>query len=124
MPELHRRGQLARADFVVAALRTEQAQRCREIEHSERAKERRRERPRIELLQSAHLITQDGRVVDVEFLDLSQEGFKIRHSDDLLGGDLVTIVSVRGSRAQAVIKWVADRMAGGVFVGPPPLIPS
>lgn len=109
---------------MVASLRTEQAERCRGIEYSEHAKERRRERPRIELLQTAHLITQDGRMVDVEFLDLSQQGFKIRHSDDLLDGDAVTIISVRGSRVQAVIKWVADRLAGGVFVEPPPSIPA
>jgi hypothetical protein len=81
--------------------------------------ERRRELPRIELMQPAELRTQDGRSVDVTFLDLSREGFKLRHNEDLMVGDTVTIVSSRGSEVLAEIKWVADRTAGGIFLEPP-----
>jgi hypothetical protein len=103
-------------------LRTLESKRGQDTEGSEGAKDRRREVPRIELSQAAYLITQDGRSISVEFLDLSCQGFKIRHSDDLLEGDLVTIVSARGSKAPGEIKWVADQMAGGIFVEPPPAV--
>lgn len=119
MEELHRRAPTCHGAVVAAALRTRESKRGRDTEGSERAKDRRREVPRIELSQAAYLITQDGRSISVEFLDLSCQGFKIRHSDDLLEGDLVTIVSARGSKAQGEIKWVADQMAGGIFVEPP-----
>lgn len=81
--------------------------------------ERRQELPRIELSQPAELRTHDGRSVDAIFLDLSREGFKLSHTDELMVGDIVTIVSTRGSEVQAEIKWVADRMAGGIFLDPP-----
>ncbi|MFC7538116.1 hypothetical protein ACFQPG_12210 [Sphingomonas sp. GCM10030256] len=75
--------------------------------------------PRIDVSQPAELGTEDGRSISIDFLDLSRAGFKIRHEDELLSGDLVTIISARGSRARAEIKWVGDRIAGGVFVEPP-----
>lgn len=70
--------------------------------------------------QPAELITHDGRSISIDFLDLSQAGFKIRHHDELMAGDIVTIISARGSTARAKIKWTADRMAGGIFTEPPP----
>ena len=81
--------------------------------------ERRRELPRIDLSQPAELLTHDGRSISIDFLDLSRAGFKIRHQDELMAGDVVTIVSLRGSTVKAEIKWVADRLAGGIFVEPP-----
>lgn len=122
MEELHRRAPTCHGVVVEAALRTRESNRGRETEGKGRAKDRRREVPRIELSQAAYLITLDGCSTRVEFLDLSCQGFKLRHSDDLLEGDLVTIVSARGSRAQGEIKWVADRMAGGIFLEPPPAV--
>ena len=110
MEELHRRVTLSHKANVLRALRTGAPG---------RAKDRRREVPRIDMSQAAELITQDGRVIGVNFLDLSRCGFKIRHSDDLVEGDVVTIVSARGSRALGEIKWVAHRLAGGVFVEAP-----
>lgn len=69
--------------------------------------------------QPAELLTTDGRLVDIDFIDLSRDGFKIRHREDLVVGDVVTITSGRGTKVLAQIKWVADRMAGGIFLDPP-----
>lgn len=85
--------------------------------------EKRRELPRIDMAQPAQLLTADGRTISISFLDLSRSGFKISHDDDLMAGDLVTIISVRGSAVKAEIKWVADRMAGGIFAEPPADLP-
>jgi hypothetical protein len=71
------------------------------------------------MTQPAELVTHDGRSVSIEFYDLSRSGFKIRHDDELMVGDIVTIISSRGSRVTAEIKWVADRLAGGIFIEPP-----
>lgn len=81
--------------------------------------ERRNEAPRIDMTQPAELVTHDGSSVSIEFLDLSRSGFKIKHGAELMAGDIVTIISSRGSRVTAEVKWVADRMAGGIFVEPP-----
>lgn len=81
--------------------------------------ERRSQAPRIDMTQPAELVTYDGRSVSIEFLDLSRSGFKFRHADELMVGDIVTIISSRGSKVTAEVKWVADRMAGGIFVEPP-----
>jgi hypothetical protein len=82
--------------------------------------ERRRESQRVEMFQPAELLTHDGRSIDIDFLDLSRDGFKIRHHEDLMVGDMVTITSARGTKVQAQIKWIADQMAGGIFLDPPP----
>lgn len=69
--------------------------------------------------QPAELLTNDGQLVDIDFLDISRDGFKIRHHEDLVVGEVVTITSGRGTKVLAQIKWVADRMAGGIFLDPP-----
>lgn len=81
--------------------------------------ERRRETARIEMSQVVKVLAQDGQVLTARFFDLSHNGFKIGHDGDLLVGDRVIVVSARGTRAHAEIKWVADRMAGGLFSEPP-----
>lgn len=118
MEELQRRVSSHKA-VVFTALRTRESKSSQEVKAYARSGERRREVPRIDMSQAAQLITHEGRVISVRFLDLSRCGFKIRHSDDLVEEDLVTIVSARGSRARGEIKWVADRLAGGIFVEAP-----
>lgn len=80
---------------------------------------RRKEVARIDTWQPAELITHDGRSICIDLLDISRAGFKIKHQDELLDGDYVTIISARGSKVLAKILWVADQMAGGIFVDPP-----
>lgn len=81
--------------------------------------ERRREIPRVDMLQPGELVIYDGSSSKIEFLDLSASGFKIRHQEQLMVGDIVTVTSAKGFKALAEVKWVIDQLAGGVFMEPP-----
>jgi hypothetical protein len=80
---------------------------------------------RIELHQTAALITTDGHAVEVILKDVSVQGFRIEHAgEDLECGEIVSLRSGRWAGVRAQIKWATKREAGGIFLDNPDLVPE
>lgn len=72
---------------------------------------------RVELTHEAKLVCSDGMAWDVTLLDVSSGGFRLRHTGaDLEIGELVSIASGRGTKANGRIRWKTNVEAGGAFV--------
>jgi hypothetical protein len=75
---------------------------------------------RIELHQTATLITTDGHPVRVILKDVSRDGFKIEHGgEDFEVGEIVSIRSGRWTDVRAQIKWATEQEAGGILLDNP-----
>jgi hypothetical protein len=74
--------------------------------------------PRIDLRRPAILVDSTGRERDVNILDVSGGGFRLRISEGLRIGEFVTIKVDRGSSFEAQIRWVVGNEAGGMFLNP------
>jgi PilZ domain-containing protein len=80
---------------------------------------------RIEVHQTAALITADGHAVEVTLKDVSLDGFRIEHAgEDFEPGEIVSLRSGRWAGVRAQIKWATDREAGGIFLDHPDLVPE
>jgi hypothetical protein len=80
---------------------------------------------RIELHQTAALITTDGHAVGVTLKDVSLDGFRIEHAgEDFQPGEILSLRSGRWAGVRAQIKWATDREAGGIFLDDPELLPD
>ena len=83
--------------------------------------ERRDERSkRIDLEQPVTLLTSDGHSFAVVLKDISLDGFRIQHRGEYLDPwEVVTLVSHRGTRTRAQIRWITTDEAGGIFLDTP-----
>jgi len=77
--------------------------------------------PRINVNMPALLLATDGHQTRVIIKDLSAEGFRIEHFDDLQPGDLVELHPDKGQALRARIQWSLGNEAGGLFLDPDPL---
>ncbi len=72
--------------------------------------------PRIDLRRAATLINSDGATVAVVILDLWRGGFRVEACEDLRIGEQVTLLTERGDRFSAEIRWTLGNEAGGMFL--------
>ena len=74
--------------------------------------------PRVKTAIAATLLDSDGGEVQVEIIDISGSGFKLRCDGSLTVGERVILrVSKQGDHA-AQIQWVRGLEAGGKFLAP------
>ena len=87
----------------------------------EMASERRDEGSRrIDLHQPVMLVTADGHSFNAVLKDLSQDGFRIEHRGEYLSPwEIVTLISNRGNRTRAQIRWITTEEAGGIVLDAP-----
>ena len=71
--------------------------------------------PRIRLDVTACLICSDGEKLKVTVIDLSSDGFRVKVPEPLFVNERVQLEMGRAGFADAVIRWVSDGEAGGVF---------
>lgn len=80
-----------------------------------------KQRPRSHRVRTAIpaiLIDSDGGEVQVEVIDLSSGGFRLRAEANVLQGETVRLRVPRYGDFSAQIQWVQDNEAGGRFLQP------
>lgn len=76
---------------------------------------------RINVNMPALLLATDGHQTRVVIRDLSADGFRIEHFDDLRVGDVVELRPDKGRPLRARIQWSLGNEAGGLFLDRDPL---
>ena len=74
--------------------------------------------PRVRLDVTACLICSDGERLEVTVIDLSGEGFRVKVPEPLFVNERVQLEMGRSGYAEAIIRWVSDGEAGGLFTSP------
>lgn len=74
--------------------------------------------PRIRTAIGATLVDSDGGEIQVEIVDLSGSGFKIRCDGSLTAGERVILRVSRQDDHAAQIQWARGFEAGGKFLEP------
>lgn len=78
--------------------------------------------PRVTTAIGATLVDSDGGKIQVEIVDLSGSGFKIRGDGSLTPGEQVTLRVAKYGDHLARIQWVRGLEAGGKFLEPVVLV--
>ena len=77
-----------------------------------------RSQRRIHVCFEAVLVEPDGCKIDVEVLDVSSSGFRVRTNAELVLDDEITLHLARSQPLRAKICWSRGHEAGGIFLDP------
>lgn len=78
--------------------------------------------PRVGVEYPAILVAADGHQSRVTVKDVSAQGFRIEHFDDLRQGDEIELRLDKGESLRGRLQWVLGNEAGGLFLDPPPQV--
>ena len=74
--------------------------------------------PRVQTAFTAVLVDSDGGELEVEVIDLSSGGFRLRAGEPLVVGEKIRLRVPRHGDFPAQIQWVEGNDAGGRFLQP------
>jgi hypothetical protein len=82
------------------------------------AQDKEQRSPRVHTSLAAVLVDSDGGELDVQIVDLSSGGFRLRTTEPLVVGEDVRIRVSRYGDFAAQVQWVEGYEAGGKFLEP------